>query len=192
MNGKMDKKLILGLVVIAALMIVSCKPTTECGNGVCSAEKGETSSTCPADCGSEQAGVAVSLSPASLEVNVGGNAALNVMVADAADLFGYQFDISYDPNVLQLSEIQPGTFLSDSGKERTFCLNYTATPGLIKNIACTKIGATGMKGSGLLNTISFKALASGNSDVKLSNVKLASSKGAAIQASLSDSKITIK
>ena len=192
----MKKYLLIVLCVMVVMMIASCKPVIDCGNGVCSADKGETSATCSADCKEapkqEIKETSVSISPASAEANQGDTVTLEVMISDVTGLLGYQFDINYDNAVLEFQKAQQGTFLNNGGTVNTFCVDYKASPGLVKNIVCARFGSLGVDGSGLLETLTFKAIAKGESDITLANVKLADPNASLIALTTLNGKVVVK
>jgi hypothetical protein len=173
-------------------------PSTEgqCGNGVCDA--GETYETCPADCTQPTANppptgpTTVSVSPSNKAVANGETFTLDIAVADVSDLYGYQFNVEYDSTVLQLQSVGHGNFISRGGQDNVFCVDYnTQTAGLVKNIACTRMGRGSVEGSGILGSVTFKTIKSGASDIKITGVQLVSSKVEKITSSVSDGRVTV-
>ena len=156
--------------------------STDCSvcnnNGVCQPRMGETVDNCKGDCILSPVGVALYTNPGAIDVAVGGTVTLDIDVSSITNLYGYQFDIEYDPNVLEFVSLTDGFFLSTS----PFCVDSSISPGLIKNVACTRLGTTGVSGSGLLKKVSFKVLAEGASNIKLSNAKLVDVTSATIPA----------
>jgi len=96
---------------------------------------------------------------------------LNVSASDVTDLYGYQFSLNFQPNLLQAMSITEGGFLASGGT--TFF-----DPGVINNaggtvsfIFDTLIGPVpGVNGSGLLATINLRAVGAGLAQVSLSDV----------------------
>jgi Cohesin domain len=113
------------------------------------------------------------ISPGSANVVVGQTFDIPVSVSQVSDLFSFQFDLSYDPIILELQSISEGSFLPTAGS--TFFL-----PGTIDNTAGTAtftadslVGAiSGASGDGALAIFSFEALTAGTSALTLSNVVL--------------------
>jgi Cohesin domain/PEP-CTERM motif len=121
----------------------------------------------------------LSIAPASSTVAIGNSFTLDVNVAAVTGLYDYQFDLNFNPTVLQAINLTEGTFLSNAGS--TFFL-----PGTIDNVggsisfnADTLISSIpGASGSGTLVLFEFTALASGTSDLTISNEILQNSSGA--------------
>src|ERR1022692_4738817 len=95
---------------------------------------------------------------------------LPVSIADASDVYAFQFDLAFDPTILQLLSISEGSFLPSAGS--TFFI-----PGAIDNIggnaisnADTLVGdISGASGDGDLVDFTFQAISPGASPLALSN-----------------------
>ena len=106
-------------------------------------------------------------------VNIGNIFTLPVSVSNVSDLYAFQFDVSFNPAVLELLGISEGAFLPTAGA--TFF-----TPGAIDNLAGTAtftadslLGpVAGASGSGDLASFQFRAIGFAASDLTLSNVVL--------------------
>jgi hypothetical protein len=112
----------------------------------------------------------LSVSPTSTSVSVGDTFAIQVNVANASDLYVYEFDVSYDPAVLQFSSVAELSFLSDTGA-------ILFIPGTVDPVAGTIAFNTdsllsaipGISGNGSLVRFDFTALTSGTSSLTISN-----------------------
>jgi general secretion pathway protein D len=113
----------------------------------------------------------ISVVPSSSSVSLATSFAVDVLISGASDLYGFQFDLTFNPNVLQASSVTEGSFLSGGGS--TFFV-----PGTIDN-AGGNIFATadtllspvpGVNGSGTLAIFDFISVGSGNSPLDLANV----------------------
>jgi hypothetical protein len=147
-------------------------------NGVCQPRIGETVKNCVGDCVFSADYLSLFFNPRAIDVLVGDTVTFDIKVSSIANLYGYQFDLNYDPAILEFVSLTDGAFLSAS----PFCVGYNASFGLIKNVACTRMGASGVSGSGTLKTISFKAKAAGIGSIWLSNVKLVDATAATMPA----------
>jgi hypothetical protein len=86
-----------------------------------------------------------------------------ISISGVSDLYDYQFDVGFDPSVLQLQSVTESSFLSGAGT--TFFL-----PGFIDNtlgtasfIADTLIGPiSGASGAGILVELNFEVTARGS------------------------------
>lgn len=123
------------------------------------------------------------VSTGSATVTVGSDFQVPVSITGVTDLFGFQFDFSYNPQILQLVSINEGPFLSSSG-DTTFFFPGIDDFGRVTGTADTILGfVPGVSGTGSLAVLNFEALAAGTSGVNLSNVKL-------VDSTLSDIPVT--
>jgi hypothetical protein len=121
-----------------------------------------------------QQGQALSFTVDSATVNVGETFSINLNVVDASDLTSWQFDLAYDPLILQVT--------ATGVTENAFFTQGDITvfiPGFVDNTAGTILGVSDaltfqspVSGSGVLATIEFTAVASGTSALTFSNTFL--------------------
>lgn len=113
------------------------------------------------------------LSVGSGMISIGQTISIPVQISGASDLRHWQFNVSYDPNVLQVNTVTEGPFLGLFG-------NTLFIPGVIDNNAGLVSLISGSyldlppepSGSGVLANIEFTALSVGQSDISLSDVFL--------------------
>jgi hypothetical protein len=113
------------------------------------------------------------VSAGSASVAVGDVFDIPVSVSNVSDLYAFQFDLSFDPTILELLNISEGSFLPTAGT--TFFIPGTIdnTAGTATATADTLIGAIpGATGSGDLADFEFEALALGTTALTLANVSL--------------------
>ena len=134
----------------------------------------------------------LSLQPSSQVVQPGQSFSLDVDISNAAELFSFQFDLAFDPNVLSATSITEGPFLPSGGS--TFFIPGTIdnSGGTITTTDDSLIGAiSGVTGNGTLATVSFQAFALGTSPITLSNVILLDSNLADITSNTVDGTVTV-
>ena len=110
------------------------------------------------------------ISAGSTDTSVDQIFTLPVSIADASDVYAFQFDLAFDPSILQLLSISEESFLPSAGS--TFFI-----PGDIDNIggnaisnADTLVGdIPGASGDGDLVDFTFQAIDTGTSSLALSN-----------------------
>ncbi len=106
-------------------------------------------------------------------VAIGDTFDVPVSVSGVSDLYAFQFDLSYDPTVLQLLSINEGSFLPSAGSTLFIPATIDNTAGAATSTADTLIGTIpGASGEGDLAIFDFKAISVGNSALTLSNVTL--------------------
>lgn len=114
----------------------------------------------------------VSIQPASLSTSPSQTISLNVYVSGVQNLYGFDFDVNFNPSVLFVTSVIEGPFLPTGG-------DTTFSPGVIDNVGggIDFIGdslnfGTAVSGDGVLATITFTTLALGTSAIDVSNVQL--------------------
>jgi hypothetical protein len=118
----------------------------------------------------------VSFSPQSTRVwGTGAAFAVDVVVSNVANLYGWQFTLYYDSSLLNGTGITEGPFLRNIGNTYVVSSlndNYNATHGIV-TAACSLLGnVAGASGSGTLATIVFTSKTFGNCLLTLSKTKL--------------------
>ncbi|MEM5871769.1 MAG: cohesin domain-containing protein [Candidatus Aenigmatarchaeota archaeon] len=121
---------------------------------------------------------------------------INITIIDATNLYGFQFDLNYNPSIFEFINISEGRFLNRSGQDRTFCIApNTATQGLINDFACVRIGSDEVSGSGVLANVTFKLKPltqfPTTSSLTLGDVKLSNINGQPIATQIQNGQITI-
>lgn len=113
------------------------------------------------------------MSVGSATESLASNFDIPVTISGATDLYAFQFDLSFDPEILQLQSVTEGPFLPSGGS--TFFV-----PGTIDNVAGTAtfnadtlIGSIpGVVGDGTITFLNFTAVGNGTSALNLANVIL--------------------
>lgn len=121
---------------------------------------------------SPQAGQATSVTWQSATVNIGDIFNINFHIADAVDLTSWQFDLAYNPTILQANLVSEGTFLSSAGTTFFTPGVIDNTTGLISLVSTSYVDFTPPSGSGVLASVQFTALSAGLSPLTASNVFL--------------------
>ncbi len=115
----------------------------------------------------------VSVEPVGTSALAGQSFSLDIDVSGVADLYAYQFDLSFDPEILAATSIAEGSFLQAGGATFFAGGAIDNSTGTISFTADTLLGPlAGVDGSGTLATVNLVAVRSGTSPVALSNVVL--------------------
>ncbi|MGA6826183.1 cohesin domain-containing protein [Nitrospira sp. NS4] len=119
-----------------------------------------------------QQGHALSLGVGSAAFDVGNTFSVGVFVTDAVDLTSWQFDLRYDPTILQANFVTEGPFLSSAGATLFVPGVIDNTTGLISLVAGSFVDLTPPSGSGVLARVEFTTLSLGVSALELDNAFL--------------------
>ena len=115
----------------------------------------------------QQLTVSASPSPAQVGQSIG----VDVLISGIQDLYGYQFDLSFNSSVLQLSSSSEGSFLSSGGATFGTSGSIDNSAGTLSNATYTLLSAVaGTSGSGTLVHLNFTALAAGSTTFTFSNL----------------------
>lgn len=121
----------------------------------------------------------VSVDPTSLNLAtayIGQTIQININVSDVQNLWGWNLqDIRFNPSVLNLTNVQEGPFLKTGGS--TFFLwtsqsQIAISQGDIPDVADALAENTSVSGSGVLATLTFQVISSGNSPITLNTTQL--------------------
>jgi general secretion pathway protein D len=130
----------------------------------------------------------IGIVPSTTTVLPGASFTLDVDITDISDLYAFQFDVGFAPDILSATAVTDGAFL-DTGFFPGFIDN---TAGTISFAADSLAGPVpGVSGSGTLATIEFLALAQGMSPVTLSNVILLNSTLADIPVTTASGSVSV-
>ena len=136
----------------------------------------------------------VALSISSLQtVSQGESFAADLNISGVTDLYGFQLDLSFDPTLLQATDVLEGSFLPSGGD--TFFIPGTIdnNAGSVAFNADTLLSAiSGVNGGGTLLQFDFIATGVGTSFLNSGNVLLLDSSGNEIASSITDGSVTVK
>lgn len=130
-----------------------------------------------------QANALVSFVPAQVQTTMGGSFNVNLVIANATDLFSAPLQIKYDPKVLKLNDVVQGNLMSSDGQQVTFTKNILNDTGEADITLNRLPGAGGITGSGMLVTLSFTTLARGATTVSAPAFSPTNSQGQPISSS---------
>ena len=102
------------------------------------------------------------------DVRVGDTFDIGVRVEEVLDLSGWQFDVGFDPKVLQAVDVLEGEFLRSDGGN-AFFQSGRIGDSKITGVSGARFVDEGINGSGVIATIRFKAIGEGDTTVTLNN-----------------------
>lgn len=119
----------------------------------------------------------LSFTPAAIEGQLGAAISVPLRIDNAQDLFTAPLRVKFDPKVVRLNDVAPGTLLTSDGKPilpaSKNILNDTGEATVTLSRAP---GAGGVTGSGTLVTFIFQAVAKGSTPVSITEITLRDSK----------------
>jgi hypothetical protein len=135
----------------------------------------------------------VFIQPSNPVAQVGQPFAIDIVGRGMTDLYAFQFSLGFNSTVISANGIREGTLLSGGGA--TFFIPGTAdnNAGTISLTASTLIGPVpGVSGSGVLATVIFTGLTSGESLINLSDVTLLDSNLSPIRTDVQSGSIRVE
>ena len=93
---------------------------------------------------------------------VGSTFQVAVLATNAHDLFSVPLQLQFDPKVLSLVDVDSGTLLSQDG-QAVALVHRDEGNGLVTVSASRPPGTVGVNGQGTVATLTFKAVAAGDS-----------------------------
>ena len=126
-------------------------------------------------------GVGYAFSPTP--IHVGDTFTLDISAETVFDLAGWQFDIAFDPAVLEALNVSEGDFLKTDGGSTFFQGgNIDNAAGKITGLSAARLSAQGVNGTGTLLQVRFKAKSAGETEVALHKFQFGSVTGDSIPA----------
>jgi len=106
------------------------------------------------------------VNPTTSRVPVGETFTIEVKISGALDIYGWEFKLKWNPNLLDLVKVAEGGFLKQRG-DTFFTTKTNNTVGYVI-VDCTLLGnVSGVSGNGTLATVDFKAEVQGESILDL-------------------------
>ena len=130
--------------------------------------------------------------PGQIETIMGGSFNVNVVIANATDLFSAPLQIKFDPKVLKLNDVVQGNLMSSDGQQVTFTKNILNDTGEADITLNRLPGEGGVTGSGILATLSFATIGRGSTSVTAPAFSPTNSQGQPIANSSPLLTVTVK
>ena len=114
-------------------------------------------------------------------IHAGDTFTVDFSAENVSDLAGWQFDVAFDPDVLQAIEVSEGDFLKTEGGT-TFLQKGVIDngSGKITRLSSARFGGDGVSGTGTLLSVTFSAKTVGETRLTLQNFQFASASGGII------------
>ena len=114
--------------------------------------------------------------PEGVVTKAGSPVVVTLQVAEAQDLFSAPMKVKYDPKKLKLATATAGAFLSSDGQRVNFSYQDAPAAGEVSVILNRLPGVPGLGGSGALLSLTFQALAAGQTTVSIVDSSMKNSK----------------
>ena len=103
-------------------------------------------------------------------IHIGDTFTLDIRADNVSDLAGWQFDIAFDPAVLEALEVSEGGFLKTDGGTTFFQSgSIDNAAGKITGLIAGRISDGGVSGSGSVLQVKFRAKSEGETELALQN-----------------------
>ena len=126
-------------------------------------------------------------------IHIGDTFTFNIRAENIADLAGWQFDIAFDPAILEAINVTEGDFLKQNSASTFFqggSIDNAA--GKIAGLNAARLAAQGATGTGSLLQVNFKAKSGGETKLTLQNFQFGSVTGDSIPAGPHEITITVE
>jgi general secretion pathway protein D len=134
----------------------------------------------------------VLFTPSNSGAQVGGAVTVQLEIQNANNLIAAPFHLKFNPQVVRLNEVTPGSLLSSDGQPVVFTRNILNDTGDLTVNLNRQPGAPGITGSGTLATFTFQAVGPGATILTFSELGLRDAKSQSIAVPSPQSIITIK
>ena len=118
---------------------------------------------------------------------------LDIRAENVFDLAGWQFDIAFDPAILEAVDVSEGGFLKTDGGTTFFQSgSIDNASGKITGLNAARLSGGGVSGTGLLLQVRFKAKAAGETELALDKFQFGSTTGDNIPAGPHEIRINVE
>ncbi len=135
--------------------------------------------------------VTLTVVPASANQTVGSTFQVAVMLGNGKDIYSVPLQMQFNPAVLELVNVDAGDFLGRDG-QAVAIVHRDEGNGLVTISTSRPPGATGVSGQGSVCTLTFKAIAAGDSNLGLVKVGAHNSAQATLPAVGSQAVVHVK
>jgi general secretion pathway protein D len=135
----------------------------------------------------------LSFQPGRVEAAAGANFTVAVALDNAQDVASAPMTIEFDPRLLRLNDIAPGSLLAVGGQPPAFTRNVENERGVANvtlNVAAGSPGVTAATGT--LVTLSFQAIGAGTGAVRIPSMAAKNSRGGAVAGSSAQLIVSVK
>ena len=125
-------------------------------------------------------------------IHAGDTFTLNIRAENVFDLAGWQFDIVFDPTILEAISVSEGDFLKMGSTTFFQSGSIDNVTGKITGLSVARLSAQGVTGTGVLLQVRFKAKSAGETELALQNVQFGDVTGTITAAGPHQIRITVE
>ena len=126
-------------------------------------------------------------------IHTGDTFTLDIRAENIFDMAGWQFDIAFDPAILEAVDVSEGGFLKTDGGTTFFQSgSIDNASGKITGLNAARLSGGGVSGTGLLLQVRFKAKAAGETELALDKFQFGSTTGDNIPAGPHEIRINVE
>ena len=126
-------------------------------------------------------------------IHTGDTFTLDIGARDVFDMAGWQFDIAFDPAVLEAINVTEGNFLKTAGGTTFFQSgSIDNASGKITGLSAIRLSDPGVSGTGPLLQVQFKAKSAGETELALHNLQFGDSTGESFAAGPHQTRIVVE
>ena len=134
----------------------------------------------------------VTITASANPVQVGDMVGVDVFISGVTDLYGFQFDLSFDSGLLQSTAVSEGSFLATGGATYGYDGSVDNTAGTISYMTYVlQTDVSGVNGGGVLMHLSFDAVSAGTAALSLANASFLDSAGHDISVNIQPGSVVI-
>ena len=138
-------------------------------------------------------GTGIGYAFSEMPIHIGDTFTFDVRAESVSDLAGWQFDIGFDPKILEAIDVSEGNFLKTDGGATFFQGGrIDNAAGKITGLIAGRISEGGVSGSGSILQVRFKAKSEGETDLALRNFEFGASTGENIPAGPLEIRVTVE
>jgi general secretion pathway protein D len=136
--------------------------------------------------------VSLKLDVPSPQAAVGSTVAVNVVLNGGRNIYSVPMQLSYDPKILELTDVENGNFLGQDGQSVALVHREDSLSGTLQLTATRPPNAGGVSGSGTVYTLFFKAKAPGNTALSVTRSQIKDALMNSVQASGNQASVTVQ
>ena len=126
-------------------------------------------------------------------IHTGDTFTLDISAKEVFDLAGWQFDIVFDPTILEAVNVTEGNFLKTDGGTTFFQSgSIDNASGKITGLSAIRLSDPGVSGTGLLLQVRFKAKSAGETELTLHNFQFGDITGESFPAGPHQTRIAVE